>query len=228
MKMPQKEAGLFILLGTMLNEINMLHKLTYLVHKEGTSDVERKAHIAQSLFFQTLLVGKLWECWKALEAGFFGTLLSKKYEPKLDARGKASLQKIKRHFGKTPWISRVRSLFSFHYNYDRIVNQLERIPANEKLEIFLSEAQGNCLYYASSVLNAIDIAATIDAEDTGKGLNTYLSETLELVGDMLIFLNELVLAIATENLDLQLQEQEIPEPPSFGEIHMPFFLKEPE
>jgi len=57
-----------------------------------------------------------------------------------------------------------------------------------------------------------------------EGFNTYLSETIEVAGKAILFLNEMVLAIGKEHLDPQPEEQEISEPPSIREIHMPFFI----
>jgi hypothetical protein len=52
-KMSQEDSVFFILLGTMLNEINMLNKvIASLSPKEGVSDVEHKADLAQLLFFR--------------------------------------------------------------------------------------------------------------------------------------------------------------------------------
>jgi hypothetical protein len=148
-KMPEKDSVLFIVFGTMLNEINMLHKIIYLFHNDGVSEAERKAQLAQHLFFQTLLVGKLWECWRCLQTSFFRTQASKEYEHRLNGEGKESLEYLKSYFGKNPWMPKVRKWFSFHYDHQQVANQLEQMPENEALGIFLSLAQGNNLYFAS-------------------------------------------------------------------------------
>lgn len=223
-KMPEKDRVLFILFGTMLNEINMLHKVTYLFHKKEVSEVERKAQIAEHLFFQTLLVGKLWECWQCLQSSFFRTRASKEYENRLNQEGKDSLEYLKRYFGKDSWIPKVRKWFSFHYDRQQVANQLEQMPEDEALEIFLSHAQGNSLYFASSMLFIRGIATAIDAEDATRGFKTYMSETLEVAGKAIVFLNEMLSEIAKEYLDLQYEEQDIPDPPGMGEIYLPFFI----
>ena len=91
---------LFILFGTMLNEINMLHKVTSIFFKEGVSEVERKAQLAQLLFFQSLQAGKLWECWQGLQSSFFRAHVSEKYEKRLTSEGTESLDYLKSYFAK--------------------------------------------------------------------------------------------------------------------------------
>jgi len=222
--MPENDRVLFVVFGTMLNEINVLHKVTYLFHKDEVSEVERKTQLAQHLFFQTLLVGKLWEFWLSLRSSFFGTQLSEEYENLLNQQGKESLEFIKRYFSKGSWMHKVRNWFSFHYDRQQIIDQLEKMPEDEALEIFLSEAQGNSFYSASSLIYLRGIAAAIDAEDTTKGFETYMSETLEVSGKVIVFLNEMISEIAKRYLHLQPEEIEIPEPPHMNEIHVPFFI----
>jgi hypothetical protein len=98
------------------------------------------------------------------------------------------------------------------------------MPEDEALEMFLSEAQGNCLYFGSFMLYIRGITAAIDEKDAKSGLNTYLSEIPKVSEKAIIFLNEMVKAIAEEYLDLRPEEQEIPEPLRIGEIHLPFFV----
>jgi hypothetical protein len=224
-KMSQEDSVFFILLGTMLNEINMLNKvIASLSPKAGVSDVEHKADLAQLLFFQALLAGKLWECWLGLKSSFFGAQVSKKYESQLSTDGRESLDYLKEYFGRNSWMSNVRNWFSFHYDREQIINQLHKMPEDEPLEMFLSEAQGNCLYFGSFMLYIGGITAAIDEKDAKGGLNTYLSETLKVSEKAIIFLNEMVKAIAEEYLDLRPEELEIPEPLRIGEIHLPFFV----
>jgi len=223
-KIPKKDRLLFVLFGTMLNEINMLHKITYLFRKDTVSEVERKAQLAQHLFFQTLLVGKLWECWQCLQSCFFRTGASKDYEKRLNREGRESLEYLKSYFGKNSWMPKVRKWFSFHYDPQQVLNQLEQMPDQEVLEIYLSDAQGNSFYFASFMLYVRAIAASVDAEDTTRGFQTYMAETLEVAGKVIIFLNEMILKIAEQYLDLEYEEREIAEPLRMNEIHVPFFI----
>jgi hypothetical protein len=145
----------------------------------------------------------------------------------MSREGKESLEYLKDYFGKNSWIAKVRNWFSFHYDRRQVANQLEQMPEDEALEIFLSEAQGNSFYSASFILYIRGIAAAIDAEDATRGFKTYMAETLEVAGKAIAFLNEMVSEIAKKYLDLQYEEQEIPEPPRMSEIYVPFFVTRP-
>lgn len=221
---PEKEQILLFQVGTMLNEINMLHKITYFCKKEGVTDTEKKGQNAQSLFFHSLLIGKLWECWDALRKTFFKGGLSKEYEQLLSDEGKASLGNLKKYFGKNQWISNIRNKFSFHYEPKEISKQVNELPDDELLEIYLTESQGNSLYYTSSVLHLRGILKAIDESDDRAAIDRYFSETLQVAGNFLEFFNHFLDALAKKYLVFQPEKIEIPDPPSVGDLYVPHFV----
>ena len=113
-RLSDEEQVLFIQIGMMLNEINILHKATYFCRRDGVTEIENKGQNAQSYYFLSVLVGKLCECWVALGKSFFGSGLSREYEGRLSNKGRENLQHLKRYFGRNEWISDVRNRFSFH------------------------------------------------------------------------------------------------------------------
>lgn len=221
---PEQEKIFFFQIGIMLNEINMLHKITYFSKKEGVSEIEEKAQTTQSLFFHSLLIGKLWECWKSLQKTFFKCGLSKQYEQLLNNKGKESLNNLKNYFGKNEWISDIRNKFSFHYDPAEISKQLNRMPNDELLEIYLAKSQGNSLYYMSSQVHLMGILATISDSDDRLALNRYFSETLEVANSFLQFFNHCLVALVDKHLELELKEIEFPDPPKVKDLYIPYFI----
>jgi hypothetical protein len=83
----------------MLNEINILHKHTLLAKVDHKNEIHRKAAQSQSLFMQTLLYGKLWECWLLLKKIYFNTL-SRDYDGYLPENAKKDLKRLRNTLAK--------------------------------------------------------------------------------------------------------------------------------
>jgi hypothetical protein len=221
---PEKEQILFLQIGVMLNEIQILYKVTYFCNKKGLTEIEAKGQITQSFFFHSILVGKLWECWEVLRKTFFSGTLSKEYAQILSSDGNVSINKLKKYFGRNQWMSKVRNKISFHHDQTEIQKQIKLMPDDKLLEIYLGEAQGNSLHYGSSILHLAGVLGWIDESDEKGAIGRYLSETQSVAGDFLEFLNHLLVALTKKYLNLKFEENEIPDPPSCGELYLPFFV----
>jgi len=221
---PEKEQILFFQIGNMLNEINMLHKITYFCNKTGLTEIENKGQIAQSFFFHSILVGKLWECWEAFRKPFFNGVMSKEYEQSLSAEANENLEKLKRDFGKKQWIGKVRNKFSFHYDREKLQEQIKGMPEDELLEIYLSDTSGNSLYYFSSIIHLKSILESIDKFDDHEAIRRYLSETLAVADRLVEFFEHFLVALTKKYLDLKFEEDEILDPPRISDLHVPFFV----
>lgn len=222
-RLPNDEQILFLQVGTILNEINILHKVTYFSNKKGIGEIENKGQTTQSTFFLSILIGKLWEAWETLSTSFFRTNLSNKFEEKLDLEGQQSLQIIKKYFGKNEWISDVRNRFCFHYDRDEIANELRKMPEDEALEFYLSEAQGNSLYYMSSSIQTLGILRKVSDTNYKTATDKLFKETLEVTGAFIQFFNHLLAALV-DDLSLTLEKIEIPDPPKISDIYIPYFI----
>jgi len=66
----------------------------------------------------------------------------------------------------------------------------------------------------------------IDESDDRAAIDRYFSETLQVAGHFLEFFNHFLVALAEKHLDLQLEEIEIPDPPSVGDIYVPYFVSQ--
>ena len=105
---PEHERTLFVLLGHVVNEINVLNKTFYLATQfEEEPRWRVHAHISQSLVFARALVGKLNEGWELLQKGYFNSQLSREYDKHLDSHiGDATLLKEETYlniFGTLPF-----------------------------------------------------------------------------------------------------------------------------
>jgi hypothetical protein len=131
----KSELNFLIQACAMLNEINILHKITLFSNKDVKTEAGRRAQNSQSLFLLIILTGKLWEGWELVEKAYFGTKLSKTYHNLLPQEAIDRLNDLKSYFGKSDnLIKKVRNKIAFHYDSSEILDQFRKAPKNEIFE----------------------------------------------------------------------------------------------
>ena len=121
----------------------------------------------------TILTGKLWESWRLLQKSFFANDFAKKYQKLLPAGAQKSLKKIKKYFGEENLINKVRNKIAFHYASEEIEKQIEELTEDDIPEIYLSESQGNSLYYFSNLIGTKVLLNFTGVSDPLKALYTF-------------------------------------------------------
>jgi hypothetical protein len=216
-------------MGRMLNEINILHKLTYFSNRNYASKEERRAQSTQSLFLLTILCGKLMEFWNLLQKLYFKGKLTKDLSEYLSDEADAKLSNLKRYFsGAKNTINRIRNKVAFHFDHHEFESVIDSSKDEDDCEFYISEAQGNCLYYYSTVLLLRYILELEDnLTDTRKAFENFFSEILDVTGWALFFLNHSLVAIAKKNNWENVMEKEtisLSDEHSTDEIFIPYFV----
>lgn len=233
LSLPEKERLFLVYVGTLLNEINILHKMIFLSNREKKSDIETRAQNCQTSFLLAILTGKLWEAWILITNLYLKGTLSREYESHLPDEAKESLENLKKYFGsKGRWFKDIRDKIAFHYDLktSALLDLIKNAKEEENFDMYLSEYQGNCLYFSSSAyihLTALNLGG--DFDDIWKALDKYFSEVADVTSWFLNFLNYCLVGIASKNnwtRDL-VSEIEIADPQEAYEFSIPYFLKKP-
>jgi hypothetical protein len=222
------EQVFFIQLMQFLNELNILQKCAIVSSNELASlaTIEKRSQISQAHFFIRTLAGKLNEGWEMIRKDFFKTQLSREYENLLSQKGKESLSELKVYFkDENNLVRLIRNKFAFHYDKEKIKEEVEKIPQEELLEMYISEHRGNCLYSISDTVVNWAILNSINSSNSQQAMDI-------LIGDIAIkvsrwfreFCGDCVCIIA-KKLELNSTEVEIPEPPSIDDVKLPYFVK---
>lgn len=223
----KSELNFLIQACAMLNEINILHKITLFSNKDVKTDAGRRAQNSQSLFLLIILAGKLWEGWELVEKAYFGTKLSKTYHNLLPQETIDRLNDLKSYFGKSDnLIKKVRNKIAFHYDSPEILDQFYKAPKNEIFEIYLSKSQGNCFYFLPYVLLLNAILEWTSISDPLKATDTFFSDVLTIARWFIDFLNLCVVTIAKKNIAWKWEEIDIPDPVGIDEVVLPYFVAE--
>lgn len=228
--MLKNEQVFFVQLTHMLNELNILQKCV-IVSSNGLKllrAADRRGQVSQALFFIRTLAGKLNEGWVMLERAFFKACLSKEYEKILSQGGKASLSELKRYFRGKNNVNLIRKKFAFHYDRDKIREELDKIPQSEVLEMFISEHRGNCLYSLSDAVVNWALLNSIDPSSPQRAMEILIDEVAVKVSGWFQEFGGDCIRIIVEKLDLDYTEIEIPEPPLLDDVRLPYFVKKAE
>ena len=228
---PEIEQVFFIQLTHFLNELNTLQKCVIVSNNKLTSltSIEKRSQISQAHFFIRTLAGKLYEGWKMIRKDFLETQLSREYENLLSQKGKESLSELIGYFNdEKNKVRLIRNKFAFHYDKEKIKEEIDKIPQEELLEMYISKNRGNCLYSLSDIIVNWAILNSIDSSNSQRAMD-------ELIGDIAIKVSRWFqefggdcVRIIGEKLELDYTEVEIPDPPSIDEVKLPYFVKRAE
>lgn len=228
--MPESERHFFVQCGNLLNELSTLLKLVqFSSNVHGTQRPVIRAQGFQSLFLMQILAGKLWEGWMLLKRGFFGTKLSKEFEPNLSPVGGKSLGSLKTYFGRSNnVIHTLRDEFAFHYSRgssEQIDRAIHRLDDQAAFEMFFADVSGNCFYDISSSLMSLAIVEWTNTPDYRRALSTLLQEVRDVTELFVDFLGACVVLISRRYPFMNAHEVEIPDPSDASTIACPYFVR---
>jgi hypothetical protein len=228
---PEIERVFFVQIMQFINEINILQKCIIISSNELNSlnIIEKRGQIFQAQFFIRTLAGKLSEGWKMINKNYLHTELSGEYEDLLSQKGKDSLSELKAYFNdQNNYIRLIRNKFAFHYDDEKIKEEIKKIPQDEILEVYISEHRANCLYSLSDTIVNWSILNSIDSANSQRAMDTLINDiAIKVSGWFQEFCVDCVCIIA-KKLDLNSSEVEIYISQSINEIKLPYFVKKAE
>jgi hypothetical protein len=232
-KIPEKERIFFLLIGHLANELNILYKFLIMCFNRHESDIEaiNRAQLYQALTINTILIGKIYEAWRMLEKLIKSNII-KDYEPLLSQNVKNIMAELIVYFGNKNLIKSVRDKFAFHYDFKKLKQGFENIPADTDFEIYLSESYANSFYYPSAAATHYAILHMID-QDEKVAVGKLFDEVQKISGKMIDFIGHLMSVIVKKYLledgkrQMALKPLDIGEQPDLGKTTIPFFVKAP-
>lgn len=221
---------MFVLLGHLVNELNILNKTFYLCSQfEEEPKWRTHAHTTQALVFAKVLVGKLYEGWELLRTCYFASQVSKRYDGKLNDEAGTGLAELKQYFGKTNLIKNVRNYFAFHYSFEDAKSALSGDLNEEELLMYLAENNGNSLYYFSEYVVNYALLEVIEKGNPAKAIERLIEESAKVVRWFNDLASGIMAKITEEYLlesdgKLPLEEINIGRVPVAEKIEIPYFF----
>jgi hypothetical protein len=231
---PEAERRLLVLMAHAGNELNVLSKLFHFSAKaKSEMPILQKAENTQSMVIGRVLTGKIYECWKLMQSAFFGSGLSKKYEPQFDPEASLALKALKQYFGRENLIEKVRNGHAFHYSLDQIDAGYRTLVDGDPLEVYLAKANTNTVYTFADTIAGRAMLEDIRPGDHQRAFEMLVEETSKAVGRV----NEVIGAtmiicfrtyLGGDLYALGAKVIEIQGAPDSQSVSIPFFVEIPE
>jgi hypothetical protein len=235
--MPKEERALFFLLGYAANQITLFSKLIiFSTNKTPSNPVEQQISNAQSQILARVSIGVLAEAWELIHKRFLGTPIGREFEPKLNPAGRKALAELKKHFGGSNLLSKLRSNVAFHHPYDTDMDAGFEAAASDNIwdsdwNWYFSSATFNSFYFVSDVVILHAILNTIGETDLIKAQERIMAEVKQVSEPMINFLYALNEAILIKHLGPEMTAEvvaKIPDAPGVFDVGLPFYVEIPE
>lgn len=230
-KIPEIERAFYIHMGHLRNEFMVLVKLLkWSINTVSDDPILTDVNVSQTFIFTRLLAGKLLEGWQLVHKAYFATKLPLSIESNLADKTKDALKELKKYFGKKNVIDDVRNQFAFHYDPQRIRQQLSSVEETDELKIYVTESDANLFYQISEIIVGSAMLEAVEQGDFIAATKKFTKEVMDVsvqfttfCDGCLIYMTKIYLGETAEELDME--EIEIPDPPNTDEIQLPFFSK---
>jgi hypothetical protein len=234
--MPEEERALFFLLGYAANQINMFSKLViFSTNKTPSGDAEQKISAAQSQMLARHVIGILDETWKLIGKRFLATPIGKEFGPKLNPVGQTALAELKKHFGGSNLLSKLRNSFAFHHPDESDMDAgfeaaVKDSNWDDDWNWYMSLATVNSFYFASDFVILHSILNTIGETDLIEAQKKIMAEVNSVSGHMTNFLLSLSDAFLTKHFAPNMRAEvvaKITDAPNVFEFWLPFYVEIP-
>jgi hypothetical protein len=226
-KLPIDEQVFFVQLTHLINELTILQK--YVIFSANTmsssTGIQRSAQTIQTLFLLRAMAGKLNEGWKILKKSYFGAKLSKSYDNVLSHTAKDSLEELKKYFTKNNIIREIRNNYAFHYDSEKVKEEIKHIHQDEVQTVFVSEDSGNCLFaFADTIINR-SLLNAVNAADPYQAMDTLVEEiAVKVCRWFQDFGHGWVEAVCRKLGFKSTTDVEMQNVPAIGDIGLPYFV----
>ncbi len=224
---PENDRLFIVLISACANEVSMLHKFIAYSNYHVEDETINTAQNVQSFFLIKLLAGKLYEGFEIIRKDYFGSALSREHDVHLSKDSKIALTSLKSYFSRGDnLIKLIRNKFSFHYDSTLVREQLDGIPDEEDLELYLASNHGNSLYALSHIVSSYALFNEVDDSDHWKAVDTIFKEVLNAATNFLVFAEGILTVIwvrhritAVAETDIYLQNVQ-----KIDTIKLPYFV----
>jgi hypothetical protein len=235
--MPKNERALFLLLGYAANQINMLSKLIiFSTNKTPDEQPEQAISGAQSQMIARLIIGVLHESWELIRKRFLGSRLGKDYTPLLDPGGQAALAALKKNFGSSNLLCKLRGNYVFHHPLDADIEAAFDAAAadpnwDRDWNWFFSKHNFNSFYFASDLVILHGILNTIGETDLIAAQERLMAEVRDVSENMSQFIMALTAAFWRKRFGPDMAAEicaRVEDAPDAFDVWIPFFVEIPE
>jgi hypothetical protein len=235
LKMTEEERGAFLLFGYTSNQANVLWKVIIAsLNRDPPDPVDARVSAAQSQVLVRLMIGVLWEAWRAVETYFLKSRLGREYRPLLDADASLALQALQKYFGKQNEIAVLRNSFAFHHPKPHEIEAGFQNAANsgdvteDEWAIYFTQGLLNCCFFMSDMAIAHGMAEALGENDVLQAHQRLLPKLRPIANQLSEFTFGFAAAVFKKYAGHQLSAVVVAKfenPPSMDDVTLPFFVE---
>ena len=233
---PKEERALFLLSGYAANQINLLFKLViFSSNKTPDGQLEQKLSGAQTQMLVRILIGTLHEIYEMVRKQFLASPISKKIVPGLDLAGQAALENLKKHFGASNVLSKLRNEHIFHHpSIDNVEAAFQATAADSQWDNdwnwFFSLSHYNSFFFMSDIVFMHGMLHAVGENNLIAAQEKIMAEIKKVSDDMLHFLMALAAAFWKEYFGDEIVSDKvikITDARNVFDVWIPFFVEIP-
>lgn len=238
--LPEADRKLFLLLGHVSNEINVLQKLILMLRREDApSSMVDIVEAGQAMIVLRNLIGKLHEAYRLFNEQVQGNKeIRERFGIAGEWSGRQPLIGLNRMFGKGSLLTLIRQRIAFHYvdEDDLVEGSFQALSEDEPWEVYLSDTVANSFYYVSEMvvmkaaLDLVTVAPVPNEPHDQTKLKKLFDETIAAAKNVMRLSNLLMIEILRKSLSgpLEIEQVEMRRAPKLSDVHLPFFVDDDE
>jgi hypothetical protein len=195
--------------------------------KDPEDPIETRVSAAQSQLMLRCLIGVLAEAWEYIKKNH---KIVGSYVAVLDDEGRNSYTILKKQFGKSGLLHKLRNELLYHYpKAPQLEEAFEWISDNEEWEWYFSETNTNSFYFSCELAVGYAIMKATKEPLHMTAFGTVMAETMKIADTLPYFLMPLMRAILTKHLGPDILRPRagtvVKNAPKIDEFWIPFFAE---
>jgi hypothetical protein len=204
------------------------------MNRDPPDPVDARVSAAQSQVLVRLMIGVLWEAWRAVEKYFLKSTLGREYRPLLDSHASEALYQLQRYFGKPNEISVLRNSFAFHHpepseieaGFQNAANSDD--VADEDWATYFTQGLLNCCFFMSDVAIAHGMAEALREKDVLEAHKRLLPKLGPIANQLSEFTFGFAAAVFKKYVGPEMSAvtaAKFENPPNMDDVALPFFVE---
>ena len=231
--LPEAERNLLFLAGHILNELNSLNKIfTWCLSRppnEASSAVNSLAQGVQALVYARVLAGKVSEAWEALKVSWSRSKVALRLESSLHPDAVAALRLLKKYFGRSNPINRVRNSVAFHYSANTLGAHWQEAIAGAPYEAIFGGTIGNNLNVGAETVANAALLHSVGRDTPEESLRVFFEDVQGMAYQMTAFLEGVTLVLMEQALGKPLSavatRDSVPVSHPCSQVIIPYFCE---
>jgi len=195
----EAERNLLFLAGHILNELNSLNKMfAWCLSRhpsEVPSTVTSFAQGIQALVYARVLAGKIFEAWEALKISWSRSKVALRLESSLHPDAASALGALKKYFGRSSAINRVRNSVAFHYSANALGANWREAIADAPYEAIFGGTIGNNLNVGAEAVANAALLRSVGEGSLEECLGVFFEDVQGIAHQMTTFLEGVTLVL---------------------------------